>query len=145
MNIYCLPEFVTEFDKLIKNNSYSFIETEIIKSYFNISFEEAKKGHVLNASQQAPFIKRRLKGSGGARLYLTAILKDEDIYLAFVHPKSGSAGYENINDGKKSQLQKDVLDSILTKDFYKVSVNGKSLSFTPFKNIKEEVETELGE
>ncbi|ALM50297.1 hypothetical protein AMR72_16250 [Flavobacterium psychrophilum] len=139
MNVYCLPEFKTEYDKLMKNNSYKFVEKEISKNYFGVSFEEALNGRVLNNSDKAPFVKKRLKGSGGARLYLLAIVKDENIFLAFVHPKSGSLGYENISDDKKAQIQKDTYESILLDEYYQVTLPANKLLFEHIKDVKAKI------
>ena len=35
MLILCLDEFKNEFEKLIRNNSYSSIEIDVIKYFFN--------------------------------------------------------------------------------------------------------------
>lgn len=48
----------------------------------------------------------------------------------FLHPKTGSLGYENITDVSKSFLNKKVLESIITNELYLVSVESEQLFFT---------------
>lgn len=50
----------------------------------------------------------------------------------FVHPKTGSQGSENITDESKAYLYKKVLESIQSKDLYKLTLNEKKtkINFT---------------
>ena len=112
MIILCLDEFKNEFEKLIRNNSYSSIEIDIIEYFFNKNIQELTSGIRLNNSDTIPFIKKRIKGRGGYRFYFLLIIKDEKLYLLFVHPKSGSLGFENITDKLKTLLYKKVLECI---------------------------------
>jgi hypothetical protein len=47
----------------------------------------------------------------------------------FVHPKSGSLGFDNITDESKTILYKKVLESIKIDNFYVMSVINEKLSF----------------
>lgn len=40
MIIFCLDEFKNQFEKLIRNNSYSSIEIDIIEYFFNKNIQE---------------------------------------------------------------------------------------------------------
>jgi len=57
------------------------------------------------------------------------VIKDEKIYLMFLHPKTGSLGYENITDDSKALLYKKVLESIKRKNLYEVVVDKNKLVF----------------
>jgi len=50
----------------------------------------------------------------------------------FVHPKTGSLGYDNITDESKAALYKKVLTCIESNDLYKIELNdeGKKLVFS---------------
>lgn len=121
MKIFATLEFKDEFEKLIKNKSYKYLSKEIITNYLDVSFSTTLSGTKLNGNSPNPFIKKRIGGSNGSRLYLLAVIVEEAIYFTFVHPKSGTSGYDNINDDKKAKLLKDVYESIKTGNLLEVS------------------------
>ena len=125
MDIYCLDDFKVEFEKLISKKSYNTIENEIIKYFFEKSVQELSSGTRLNNSDDIPYIKKRLLGSGGFRCYYLLIIKNESLYLMFVHPKTGSKGSENITDESKAYLYKKVLDCIKSGNLYKLILSEK--------------------
>lgn len=131
MKIYCLEDFKFEFEKLKSNKSYKTIEQEVIKYFFNKTIQNLSSGTRLNLSEDAPYIKKRLGGRGGFRFYFLLLIKNDSLYLMFVHPKSGSYGSDNITDESKAYLYKKVLACIQSKDLYKVSLDnsGKKLKF----------------
>ncbi len=131
MKIFSTPEFKNEFEKLIKKNSYKYLSDEIISCYFDKNISDCLDGTKLNGHSPNPFIKKRLGGSGGARLYLVAVITKDSIYLSFIHPKSGALGYENVVNTKKTQLLNDVVQCIKNNDLYEVSCceNRKNLIF----------------
>lgn len=119
MNIYCLDDFKVVFEKLNSKKSYNTIESDLIEYFFDKSVEELSSGTRLNNSDDTPYIKKRLRGSGGFRCYI----KNESIYLMFVHPKTGSKGSENITDESKAYLYKKVLECIKSEDLYKLTLD----------------------
>ncbi len=120
MKIYCLEDFKVEFEKLKSKKQYKSIESEIIKYFFDKTVEELCSGSRLNNSSETPYIKKRLKGSGGFRCYFLLLLKSEKLYLMFVHPKTGPMGSSNITDQSKVYLYKKVLKSIKDNDLYEL-------------------------
>lgn len=129
MTILCLEDFKTQFEKLKKKNSYSSIEDDIIEYFFNKELQQLISGTRLNNSDTTPYIKKRLKGSGGFRVYFLLIIKDEKVYLMFLHPKTSSLGYENITDESKALLYKKVLECIKTNNLFEVTVENNKLVF----------------
>ena len=129
MTILCLEEFKVEFEKLKKKNSYSSIEKEVIEYFFDKDLQQLKSGTRLNNSDDTPYIKKRLNGSGGFRTYYLLIIKNETVYLMFVHPKTGSLGYDNITDESKALLYKRVLECIKTNSLYEVKVENAKIAF----------------
>ena len=123
MNIYCLEDFKVEFEKLNSKKSYNNLEQDIINYFFDKSSIELSSGVRLNNSEDNPYIKKRLNGRGGFRLYFLLIIKQENLYLMFVHPKTGSEGSENITDESKAFLYKKVLNCIKSKDLYHLTLN----------------------
>lgn len=130
MRILCLEDFKQEFEKLKKKNAYSSIETDIIEYFFNKDIQELMSGTRLNNSDTTPYIKKRLKGRGGFRVYFLLIIKEENLYLMFLHPKTGPLGYENITDSSKALLYKKVLECIKKKDLLIMTVKGGKIIFT---------------
>jgi hypothetical protein len=130
MTILCIEDFKIQFEKLKKKNSYSSIEKDIIDYFFGKEVNELISGTRLNHSAETPYIKKRINGSGGFRVYFLLIIKDEKIYLMFLHPKTGSMGYDNITDESKSLLYKKVLDNILNNQLYLLSVEENRIIFT---------------
>lgn len=123
MTIFCLEEFKVEFEKLMRKNSYQTLEQDLITYFFNKSKTELLSGTRLNNSEDTPYIKKRLNGSGGFRCYFLLIIKDDCLYLMFVHPKTGSLGYDNITDESKAALYKKILACIKSNNLYKVELN----------------------
>lgn len=68
-------------------------------------------------------------------MYLILVVKNDSAYFAFIHPKSGSAGYENITDNKKADLVNTVYDCIQTNELFEISCCEKreNLVFNPTK------------
>lgn len=138
MKIFCLNEFKLEFEKLKKKNSYGSIEDDIIEYFFDKEISDLASGTRLNNSDSTPYIKKRLKGSGGFRAYFLLLIKDENLYLMYLHPKSGSLGYENITDESKSFLYKTVLDCIKTDNLFLVTVKNSKLEFNRIEKLNSE-------
>ena len=129
MTIFCLDDFKVQFEKLKKNNSYSSIEKDIIEYFFDKEIHQLTSGIRLNNSDDFPYIKKRLNGSGGFRLYFLLVIKNEKVYLMFLHPKTGSLGYENITDESKALLYKKVLEGIKANNLYEIEVENNKLIF----------------
>lgn len=123
MELYCLEDFKVEFEKLKSKNSYRIIEQEIINYFFDKKIEQLYSGTRLNHSDDVPYIKKRLGGRGGFRVYFLLIIKNDSLYLMFLHPKTGSQGSANITDDSKAYLYKKVLKCIHSEDLYKLSLD----------------------
>lgn len=123
MELFCLEDFKVEFEKLKSRNSYKTIEQEIISYFFDKTLDQLHSGTRLNHSKDAPYIKKRLGGRGGFRIYFLLVIKNESLYLMFVHPKTGSQRAENITDESKAYLYKKVLECIQSEDLYKMSLD----------------------
>lgn len=128
MRIFSTQEFKSEFEKLSKKNSYKYLSTEIITSYFDKNITECLDGTRLNGHSINPFIKKRLGGSGGARLYLLAVIKEDAIYFSFLHAKSGASGFDNISNAKKTQLLNDVVDAIRKNNLFEITYCEKKVN-----------------
>lgn len=125
MQIFCIDEFKAEFEKLISKKQYSTLEKEIIDYFFHKNTDELLSGTRLNNSQDTPYIKKRLRGRGGFRLYLLVLIRKGNLYLLFVHPKTGPFGASNITDESKAMLYKNVLQAIKNNDLYLLELDKK--------------------
>lgn len=123
MEIFCLEDFKVEYEKLISKKPYQTLEEEIISYFFNKTSQELLSGIRLNNSDTVPYIKKRLLGRGGYRCYFLIVLKEEHLYLMFVHPKRGPDGAENIKDKSKAYLLKKVHDCIKSEELYIVALD----------------------
>ncbi len=127
MRIYCIEDFKEAYEKLITKDAYKKLEKDIIQYFFNKTFDELCSGTRLNArlkeSSETPYIKKRLGGSGGYRVYFLAIVKDENLYLMFVHPKTGKMGSSNITDESKTYLYEKVFECIRDEQLYHLHLN----------------------
>jgi hypothetical protein len=50
-------------------------------------------------------------------------MKNENLYLMFVHAKTGSLGADNISDESKAYIYKKLLSCIKNNDLYSVKIN----------------------
>jgi|SRR5690554_2687741 len=123
MELYCLEDFKVEFEKLKSKKSYKTIEQELIGYFFGKTPEQLYSGTRLNHSVDAPYIKKRLSGRGGYRVYFLLVIKNDSLYLMFIHPKTGPQGSDNITDESKAYLYKKVLACIQSKDLYKLTLD----------------------
>ena len=123
MEIYCLEDFKIAFEKLKSKKSYKTIEEETINYFFNKTSKELCSGTRLNLSADVLFIKKRLGGRGAFRVYFLLTIKNDSLFLMFIHPKSGPLGSSNITDESKVYLYKKVLECIRLNDLCKLSLD----------------------
>lgn len=123
MEIFCLEVFKEEYEKLISKKNYVIVKQKIIDYFFDKSIDDLLSGTRLNNSNITPYIKKRLGGRGGFRIYFLLLIKDECLYLMFLHPKTGSMGAETIDDDSKAYLYKKVLASIKNKDLFSLTLD----------------------
>ncbi len=136
ISIFCIEEFKTEFDKLISKNAYAYLEKELIAYFFNKSLEELKSGTLLNNNHIVPYIKKRLGGRGGLRVYYLMIIKKEQLYLMFVHSKTGPYASSNIKDDFKSALYKKVYEDIKSNHLYKLKTVNNKIVFNKMRPLQ---------
>lgn len=129
MTIYCIEQFKVEFENLKSKKLYRSLEKEIIDYFFDRTVSELSSGIRLNNSTITPYIKKRLNGSGGFRVYYLLIINKENVYLMYVHPKTGPSGSENILDSAKAELYKEVLKAIESNNLYLILKDNGSLIF----------------
>lgn len=132
MDFDCTPEFKKEFEKLKKNKSYISLVNLLIDFLTDEDYDFSA-GSNLNNNQKTPYIKKRIKGSGGYRLYYYFIIVDNRITLMFIHPKSGSSGFESVSSKKRLQLLEYRETCVKNNDLYMVEPKENEIVFIHFK------------
>jgi len=127
MNIYCINRFKNEYEKLISLKKYRTLEQSLIDYFFNKNICDLMSGVRLNNSNLTPFIKKRIEGSGGYRLYYLLLIKEDNLYLMFLHPKTGRYGASNIDTKSIRIIYKEVLECIKTDDIYELSLDSEGI------------------
>jgi hypothetical protein len=120
MKIYCIAAFKNAIEKLAAKKPYKDIMSDVAGYFEGKTINEICSGTRLNNSDSAPYIKKRLNGAGGYRLYFLVLIRNDNVFLIFIHPKTGPDGAENISDQSKAQYYKDVLLAIRNFDLLKV-------------------------
>jgi|SRR5690606_24648483 len=129
MDVCCLDDFKIQYEKLRSIKAYKDLQAEIINYFFDKTISDLCNGTRLNGHSEVPYIKKRLKGSGGYRVYYLLVIKSDCIYLMFLHPKNGPSGASNIDDDFKAALYKKVLVCIKKQDYYYLRLNDDKKSF----------------
>jgi hypothetical protein len=124
MQIFCTSGFKDQFEKLISKKQYSSLEYDIVNYFFNKRIDQILSGVNLNNSTDTPYIKKRLKGRGGYRVYFLAMIKNDNVYLIFVHPKTGPYGASNLTDKSKAYLYKNILRDIKNNNLFILKIRG---------------------
>jgi hypothetical protein len=138
VNLFCIEEFKDEFEKLKKKKNYKTLEAEIIEYFFDKKTEDIRSGANLNHDLKTPFIKKKLEGSGGYRVYYLLVIHKNDAFLMYIYPKTGPLGISDTSLNFKKELLKKVYDCILKKDYYRVlKDDNKNITFEKFKEEKE--------
>lgn len=130
MGVYCTKQFKSEVERLLKKNSYQSLQELLINNYCDVSFDEAATGRVLSALPTGNptlfYLKKTLDGSGGYRAYVLAFIKEQDIYLGFIHPKTGVYGMANTSDGKRKEIMREVIKASKSGEVYIMSKDPKN-------------------
>lgn len=128
MEFYCTENFKDTIEGLLKNRSYKDLRSEFI-DFLGESKESLCYGTKLTGTKEIPFIKKRIGGSSGYRSYYLFLIKDDKVYLSFIHPKTGSKGSSNITNEARKRFYKDVFNSIQDKSYYRIKLTNNSEDF----------------
>ncbi len=127
MNIYLSKEFIRLASNLLKVKAHSDIEKILIESLFNKSLRDIKTGiaRLKGNINDSFFLKKRIaqKGKGkssGYRLYAWLIVVDNNLYLLYIHPKTGKYAQINISKPKQSELIETFQQTNTNNEFIKV-------------------------
>lgn len=129
--IYCIEAFKKQVQKLRKNNSYKGIDEHLIHFLRDKNVDHFRTGTLLNKSLTRPYIKHDIAGRSGFRVYYLAVIIKECIYLAYIHPKTGSEGSSNTTDEARSEFYKQVAEGIKNGKLYQVRLGAIRVDFEP--------------
>jgi mRNA-degrading endonuclease RelE of RelBE toxin-antitoxin system len=145
MSVYITEEFVSEVSLLLKDTSHKDCEKEIIQHVFNSSIEEIKLNGCKRLGgdpNKSPFLRKRIeteyKGkSSGYRLYFWLMIEEENVYLLFIHPKTGRRSGTNLTTLKQKELVKTFINHRKNNLFKKIEVQNDRIVYSSNKKIKD--------
>ena len=130
MKIFASDLFIEEVKKLIKSGSHADCEFVLIEEVFSKNLKSITQQGTpkkLGGANETPFIRRRLNdgsgSSGGYRLYLWAFIIDKQIYLLFIHPKTGRRSGTNLDKDFQKYLVKTFLKEKNSDGLIQLSLN----------------------
>lgn len=138
MDIFVTDEFIHEVKSILKNNSHCDCESALINSIFTQSIEEIKLNGCKRLGgnpEKSPFLRKRIEGtstgkSSGYRLYFWLMVMEENIYLLFIHPKTGKRSGSNLTTEKQNELVKTFISSRDNSTFIKVELKNNKIVYT---------------
>jgi hypothetical protein len=129
MTICCTHEFKKVYDKLVKKNSHADLEQAIIDWLFGRTVDELRAATVLNGSSPNPFLKKRLNGSGGYRLYYSLIASKKLVISSALHPKTNFMGKSTLSSAEITAAIEDVANSFTSCNLFELTVVKSKLVF----------------
>ena len=124
MDFYCIPEFEFEFNSLCLKNNYSNLPNLLFDEFNSIDINGLKSGTNLLPGKGIYYIKRRIAGSSGYRVYYVIDEKNNKVYFGFIHPKTGPEGIANIGHKFKIANFKSIFVAMKNGDLKKVKFMG---------------------
>jgi len=124
MEFYCIPEFEVEFNSLRLKNNYSNLPDLLFDEFNSIDISGLKSGTNLIPGKGIYYIKRRIAGSSGYRVYYVIDEKNNKAYFGFIHPKTGPEGIANIGHKFKTANFKSIFAAIKNGDLKRVTFKG---------------------
>lgn len=131
MIVFVTEEFLSELKLISKDKSHSSCESFLIDSIFNKSIDEIKNIGTKRLGGQAdknPFLRKRIGSenygkSSGYRLYFWLFIVEENVFLLFIHPKTGRRSASNITIEKQKDLVKTFKEYRYTNRFLEVELD----------------------
>ena len=134
MEIKCTPVFFQNLRKIERKPSHKKIESLISDHFFNKEFSDLLSGMRIHDIPRKPFIKKRLGGKGGYRIYYVADENEEIIYLLYLHPKTGAFSQSNITAEQKVNCLKELVYSKKKKELLSLSLNKETSKIESNRN-----------
>jgi len=134
MQIFFTQEFIDEVTLISKANSHSDCELSLIHSIFNKNIDEIKNTGTKRLGgdpNKNPFLRKRIVTSNsgkssGYRLYLWVFYFENNIYLLYIHPKTGRRSGTNLTPEKQKELVKTFKENRDNNTFIRTELNNKN-------------------
>ncbi|SDD43638.1 hypothetical protein SAMN04487996_10136 [Dyadobacter soli] len=133
MRIYCTDRFKSEYEILLKNNSYKSLPEALISAFFKGTSAQIMHGAVIIGTGDKKVIKKRLAGSSGFRTYFYAYISKDAVYLSYVYPKTGSLGKQSLSTAFEKILINETADAIQDDNLHVVTESEGRLTFSRSK------------
>lgn len=145
MAFFVTNEFVSEVKLLMKTNSHADCEKVIIRGVFNVTLNELCQTGCKRLGgdpSKSPFLKKRIETEGagkssGYRLYFWVMIIEKDVYLLFIHPKTGRKSGTNLTIDKQKELVKTFITAKRDNLFKQVEIQNNRIVYTSEKKIKD--------
>jgi len=134
MQIFFTQEFIDEVTLISKANSHSDCELSLIHSVFNKNIDEIKNTGTKRLGgdpNKNPFLRKRIVTSNsgkssGYRLYLWIFYFENNVYLLYIHPKTGRRSGTNLTPEKQKELVKTFKENRDNNTFIRTELNNKN-------------------
>jgi len=138
MDIFVTNEFILEVKSILKTNSHSDCEFELINAIFTKNIEEIKQNGCKRLGgdpNKSPFLRKRIESAGtgksaGYRLYFWLMVIEENIYLLYIHPKTGKKSGSNLKTEKQKELVNTFINSRKDSTFIKVELKNNKIIYS---------------
>lgn len=138
MDIFVTNEFILEVKSILKTNSHSDCEIELINAIFTKNIEEIKQNGCKRLGgdpNKSPFLRKRIESAGtgksaGYRLYFWLMVIEENIYLLYIHPKTGKKSGSNLKTEKQKELVNTFINSRKDSTFLKVELKNNKIIYS---------------
>ncbi|MES2826681.1 MAG: hypothetical protein V4687_00935 [Bacteroidota bacterium] len=128
----------------MKNNSYKDLKQLLIDEVLE---ESAPRKHCakISGTPQIPYLKKRLGGRSGYRLYCLLVEFDGKLFLAEIYPKTGSKGIATIDAKEEKRLFELLKTSIVSGDTMQVKLKNDEIVFEKPEEKEGKIEKEKPE
>lgn len=145
MPVFITEGFVVAVNQLLKSSSHQDCELEIIKHIFNSSINDIKLNGCKRLGgdpNKSPFLRKRIETtntgkSSGYRLYFWLMIEEENVYLLFIHPKTGRRAGTNLTDEKQKELVKTFIYYRKNNLFTQVELQNDKIVYSSKKKNKD--------
>ena len=145
MSVYITKEFISEVSLLLKNSSHKDCDKEIINHIFNSTIEEIKLNGCKRLGgdpNKSPFLRKRIETentgkSSGYRLYFWLMIQEKNVYLLYIHPKTGRRSGTNLTAEKQKELVKTFINHRKDNLFIEIEVQNNSIVYSSSKKTKD--------
>lgn len=129
MQVYVTHTVAAEIVKIEKKPSYANLRLLLYK--FVISHPTAAScliGTRLNIGAAWPFVKVRLGGRGGYRLYYSILIKEEELIISAVYPKFGALSIKTLGPEATNRAYSEAITSCKSRNMLPVTLDHEKQS-----------------